>query len=62
VAGKVFSGVCRLSAVRKANPAFGGQLLTVTGNFSDKPVELPAETVSVLLAGRTGTDLLAAAW
>jgi amylosucrase len=80
VAGKVYSGVCRLSAVRKANPAFGvqaisvpetghrsvlafhkqggGQLLTVIGNFSDRPVELPAETVSALLAGKTGTDLL----
>ncbi len=82
VPGRVYAGLRRLSAVRKANPVFdaqaisvpetghrsvlafhkqgGGQLLTVIGNFSDKPVELAAETVSALLAGRTGTDLLRA--
>jgi hypothetical protein len=35
-----------------------GQVLTVIGNFSDRSVELPAETVSILLAGKAATDLL----
>jgi amylosucrase len=80
VPGRVYAGLRRLSAARKANPVFdaqaisvpetghrsvlayhkrgGGQALTVIGNFSDGPVELPAESVSALLAGKAGSDLL----
>ena len=35
-----------------------GELLTVVGNFSDRPVELDASSVNQLLAGRQGLDLL----
>ena len=35
-----------------------GELLSVVGNFSDRPVELDATAANQVLAGRQGTDLL----
>ncbi len=51
----VDTGHCSILAFRKQA---GGELLTVVGNFSDRPRELDIDAADHVLAGRQGRDLL----